>query len=282
MIGRLSIVGLGLLGGSVAKAARTASLAQEIVGVGRNPKSLEPALRERAVDRITTDLAEGVSGADMIVLATPVATLERQLPAVWQAASSHALLTDVGSTKAGIVKAAETLSASRPLSFVGSHPMAGSNLSGFSVARGDLFTGATIILTPTDRTPAEPVKRVTEFWEAMGGRVTVMDPATHDRAVAAISHLPHLVVDALVAAVVDMDPRFLEVAARGFKDTTRIAASDPAVWREIFQQNREALGEALAAFRGALGRLEGILAAGDDAAIESALESIRKTRAELG
>ena len=282
MIGRLSIVGLGLLGGSVAKAARAASLAQEIVGVGRNPKSLEPALRERAVDRITTDLAEGVRGADMIVLATPVATLERQLPAVWQAASSHVLLTDVGSTKAGIVKAAETLGASRPLSFVGSHPMAGSNLSGFSVARADLFSGATVILTPTDRTPAEPIKRVTEFWEALGGRVTVMDPATHDRAVAAISHLPHLVVDALVAAVVDMDPRFLEVAARGFKDTTRIAASDPAVWREIFQQNREALGEALAAFRGALGRLEGILAVGDDAAIESALESIRKTRAELG
>jgi prephenate dehydrogenase len=218
----------------------------------------------------------------MIVLATPVATLERQLPAVWQAASSHALLTDVGSTKAGIVKAAEALGASRPLSFVGSHPMAGSNLSGFSVARADLFSGATVILTPTDRTPSEPIKRVTEFWEAMGGRVIVMDPATHDRAVAAISHLPHLVVDALVAAVVDMDPRFLDVAARGFKDTTRIAASDPAVWREIFQQNREALGEALAAFRGALGRLEGILAAGDDAAIESALEAIRKTRAELG
>jgi prephenate dehydrogenase len=282
VIGRLSIVGLGLLGGSVAKAVRAASLAQEIVGVGRNPRSLEPALRERAVDRITTDLAEGVSRADMIVLATPVATLERQLPAVWQAASSHALLTDVGSTKAGIVKAAETLGASRPLSFVGSHPMAGSNLSGFSVARADLFSGATVILTPTDRTPAEPIKRVTEFWEALGGRVTVMDPATHDRAVAAISHLPHLVVDALVAAVVDMDPRFLEVAARGFKDTTRIAASDPAVWREIFQQNREALREALAAFRGALGRLEGILAVGDDAAIESALESIRKTRAELG
>lgn len=282
MIGRLSIVGLGLLGGSVAKAARAASLAQEIVGVGRNPKSLEPALRERAVDRITTDLAEGVRGADMIVLATPVATLERQLPAVWEAASSHALLTDVGSTKAGIVRAAEALGASRPLGFVGSHPMAGSNLSGFSVARADLFSGATVILTPTDRTPSEPIKRVTEFWEAMGGRVTVMDPATHDRAVAAISHLPHLVVDALVAAVVDMDPRFLDVAARGFKDTTRIAASDPAVWREIFQQNREALAEAIAAFRGALGRLEGILAAGDDAAIESALEAIRQTRAELG
>lgn len=282
MIARLSIVGLGLLGGSVAKAARAASLAQEIVGVGRNRQNLEPALQEGAVDRITTDLAEGVHGADMIVLATPVATLERQLPGVWQAASAQALLTDVGSTKAGIVKAAEALGASRPLDFVGSHPMAGSNLSGFSVARADLFNGATVILTPTDRTPSDAVKRVTEFWEAMGGRVTIMDPATHDRAVAAISHLPHLVVDALVAAVVDMDPRFLDVAARGFKDTTRIAASDPAVWREIFQQNRAALGEAVGAFRGALDRLESILESGDDAAIEAALEAIRKTRAELG
>jgi prephenate dehydrogenase len=160
--------------------------------------------------------------------------------------------------------------------------MAGSNLSGYSVARADLFHSATVIITPTDRTPPDAVKRVTEFWEAIGGRVTVMDPATHDRAVAAISHLPHLVVDALVAAVVDMDPRFLDVAARGFKDTTRIAASDPIVWREIFQQNRAALGEALEAFRRALGGLERMLDSGDDAAIEAMLERIRKTRAELG
>lgn len=282
MIRRLSIVGLGLLGGSVAKATRAASLAREIVGVGRRRESLEPALRDGVVDHVTTDLAEGVAGADMIVLATPVATLEGQLPAVWQAAAAHALLTDVGSTKAGIVRAADELGRARPLAFVGSHPMAGSNLAGFAVSRVDLFNGATVILTPTDRTPLETVKRVTEFWEAIGGRVTVMDPTTHDRAVAAISHLPHLVVDALVAAVVDMDPRFLEVAARGFKDTTRIAASDPIVWREIFQQNHEALGEALVTFRRALDRLERLLASGDDGAIEAALERIRKTRAELG
>jgi len=282
VIRRLSIIGLGLLGGSVAKAARAASLAQEIVGIGRSLTSLEPALRERAVDHITTDLAEGLRGADMVVLATPVATLERQLPSVWQAADAQALLTDVGSTKASIVRAAEELGISRPLDFVGSHPMAGSNLSGFKVARADLFSGATVILTPTDRTPTDAVKRVTEFWEAIGGRVTIMDPPTHDRAVAAISHLPHLVVDALVAAVVDMDPRFLDVAARGFKDTTRIAASDPVVWREIFQQNREALGEALETFRRALGALERTLDSGDDAAIEAALDRIRRTRAELG
>ena len=282
MIRRLSIVGLGLLGGSVAKATRAVSLAGEIVGVGRRRESLEPALREGVVDHVTTDLAEGVAGADMVLLATPVATLEGQLPVVWQAVAPEVLLTDVGSTKAGIVRAAEELGRTRPLAFVGSHPMAGSNLAGFAVSRADLFTGATVILTPTDRTPLETVKRITEFWEAMGGRVTLMDPATHDRAVAAISHLPHLVVDALVAAVVDMDPRFLEVAARGFKDTTRIAASDPIVWREIFQQNREALGEAVDVFRQALDRLERLLASGDDGAIEAALERIRKTRAGLG
>ena len=282
MIRRLAIVGLGLLGGSVAKAARAESLAREIVGIGRNPASLAPALSEGAVDRVTTDLREGLSGADMVVLATPVATLERQMPAVWQSASPETLITDVGSTKAAIVRVAETLCAGRPLGFVGSHPMAGSNLSGFGVARADLFRGATIILTPTDRTAPDAVKRVTEFWEAVGGRVVTMDPTTHDRAVAAISHLPHLVADALVAAVARMDPQFFDVAARGFKDTTRIAASSPIVWREIFEENRLALGEAVAAFRAALDDLERVLGSGDASRIEAELERIRAIRATLG
>ena len=282
MIRRLAIVGLGLLGGSVAKAARAESLAREIVGVGRNPANLALALTEGAVDRVTTDLREGLTGADMVVLATPVATLEHQMPAVWQAAEPQTLITDVGSTKAAIVRVAETLCAGRPLDFVGSHPMAGSNLSGFAVARADLFRGATIILTPTDRTAQDAVKRVTEFWEAAGGQVVTMDPATHDRAVAAISHLPHLVADALVDAVVRMDPQFFDVAARGFKDTTRIAASSPTVWREIFEGNREALAEAVAAFRGALDDLERVLRSGDASRIEAELERIRMIRARLG
>ena len=282
MIRRLAIVGLGILGGSAAKAARAESLAREIVGIGRNASRLKAALDEGAVDAVTTDLREGVAGADMIVLATPVATLEGQMPTVWEAAESQALITDVGSTKAAIVRAAEELCAGRPLDFVGSHPMAGSNLSGFAVSRADLFRGATIILTPTDRTSPDAVKRVTQFWEAAGGRVVTMDPATHDRAVAAISHLPHLVADALVDAVVRMDPQFLDVAARGFKDTTRIAESSPAVWREIFEENRDALAEAVAAFRAALSDLERVLRSGDRARIEGELERIRKIRADLG
>ena len=281
MIRRLSLVGLGLLGGSVAKAARGLRLADEIVAVGRDRERLEPALRDGMVDRVTTDLADGVGGADFCLLATPVATLAALLPAVWTALPADAVLTDVGSTKAAIVRAAERLGETRPLAFVGSHPMAGSEQAGYRVSRPDLFRGATVILTPTERTESHAVKRVGAFWEALGGRLVTLDPLTHDRATAAISHLPHLVADALVDAVVRMDPRFFEVAGRGFKDTTRIAASDARVWREIFQENRAGLSEALGAFRAALDHLEGLLAAGDVPAIEGALDRIRRVREEV-
>jgi len=281
VIRRLSLVGLGLLGGSVAKAARGLRLADEIVAVGRDRERLEPALRDGMVDRVTTDLADGVGGADFCLLATPVATLAALLPAVWTALPADAVLTDVGSTKAAIVRAAERLGEERPLAFVGSHPMAGSEQAGYRVSRPDLFRGATVILTPTERTESHAVKRVGAFWEALGGRLVTLDALTHDRATAAISHLPHLVADALVDAVVRMDPRFFEVAGRGFKDTTRIAASDARVWREIFQENRAGLTEALGAFRAALDHLEGLLAAGDVPAIEGALDRIRRVREEV-
>ena len=190
MIRRLCVVGLGLLGGSVAKAARAEGLAGEVVAVGRRRESLEPALRDRVVDRITTDVAEGVAGSDFCVLAAPVATLKALLPAVWLALPADAVLTDVGSTKSGIVRAAEALGRSAPRHFVGSHPMAGSERSGYGISRADLFKDALVILTPTERSEPQAVKGVTEFWEAVGARVTTMDPETHDRAVAAVSHLP--------------------------------------------------------------------------------------------
>jgi prephenate dehydrogenase len=278
VIRRLSLVGLGLLGGSVAKAVRARGLADEIVAVGRDRERLEPARRDGVVDHITTDLEAGVGGADFCLLATPVATLTALMPAVWGALPAAAVLTDVGSTKAAIVRAAERLDERRPLAFVGSHPMAGSEQAGYPVSRPDLFQGATVIITPTERTDSHAVKRVGAFWEALGGRLVILDPLTHDRATAAISHLPHLVADALVDAVVRMDPRFFEVAGRGFKDTTRIAASDARVWREIFQDNRAGLAEALAAFRAALEELERLIATEDGAAIEGALDRIRHFR----
>lgn len=278
MIRRLGLVGLGLLGGSVAKAARAHGLADEIVAVGRDRARLEPALRDGAIDRAATDLAGGLRDVDFCVLATPVATLTALLPDVWRAVPSDAIVTDVGSTKAAIVETAERLATGRPLAFVGSHPMAGSEQAGYRVSRADLFRGATVIITPTERSDWHAVKRVGAFWEALGGRLMTLDPVTHDRATAAISHLPHLVADALVDAVVRMDPRFFEVAGRGFKDTTRIAASDPRMWREIFQENRAGLAEALAAFRAALDGLERLIAHGDAAAIEAELDRIRRVR----
>src|SRR5207249_9620100 len=149
VIRRLTLLGLGLLGGSVAKAARAEGLAREIVAVGRRRESLEPALRDGAVDRITTDVAEGVAGSDFCILATPVATLASLLEEVWRAAPDDAVLTDVGSTKSHIVSAAEALGRARPRAFIGGHPMAGSERSGYPVARADLFKGALVILTPT-------------------------------------------------------------------------------------------------------------------------------------
>jgi len=281
VIRRLTLLGLGLLGGSVAKAARAEGLAREIVAVGRRRESLEPALGDGAVDRITTEVAEGLAGADFCVLATPVATLASMLAEVWRVAPDDAVVTDVGSTKSAIVSVAEALSRSRPLAFIGGHPMAGSEQSGYRVSRANLFRGALVILTPTDASDSGALKRVTEFWEALGARVTTLDPGTHDRAVAAISHLPHLVADALVDAVLRMDPHFLDVAAAGFKDTTRIAASNPQVWREIFQENRQALSLALGVFRNALDDLERLIAAGDAAAVERELDRIKRAREQL-
>src|SRR5262249_15266829 len=148
----------------------------------------------------------------------------------WRAAPDHTVLTDVGSTKAAIVRTAAGLHRGRPLAFIGSHPMAGSERSGYAASRADLFKGALVIMTPTDASALPAVERVRALWQALGARVTTLDPETHDRAVAAVSHLPHLVADALVETVLRMDPRFLDVAAGGFRDTTRIAAANAKVW----------------------------------------------------
>ena len=282
MIERLAIVGVGLLGGSVAKAVRAQALAREVVGIGRDLARLGPALRDGALDRVTTDLAEGVAGADRILLAAPVLANETLLPRVWQAASPGAVLTDVGSTKRGIAAAADRLAAGRSeVHFVGSHPMAGSEKSGYAVARVDLFQGATVVVTPTESSDAGAAKGVGEFWAALGARVVVLEPAAHDRAVAAISHLPHVAAWALVDAVVRFEPEALSIAARGFKDTTRIAASDPEVWREILLDNREAVRGSLAAFRGALDDLEALIGSGDGAALTAFLARMKTVRERL-
>jgi prephenate dehydrogenase len=282
VISRLCVVGVGLLGGSLAKAARAAGVAREIVGVGRDAARLGPALADGTLDRVTTDVAAGAGGADVVVLATPVAAIERLLEAVWRVAPGDALITDVGSTKGGIVATAQRLAGTRALQFVGSHPMAGSEQSGYAAARSDLFRGATVVVTPTDTSEPRTVKAVTAFWEALGaGRVLTLDAEAHDRAVAAVSHLPHLVACALVDAVTRLDATAFDVAARGFRDTTRIAAGSAEVWEEIFLANRTAIGAATREFSRALAALSALIEAGDMAALRAALERIKQRREAL-
>jgi prephenate dehydrogenase len=278
LIRRLAILGVGLLGGSVARAARSLRLAREIVGVGRDLGRLGPALADGTLDRATTDIADGVREADFVVLAAPVLVNERLLPEIWPHVTGDAVITDVGSTKSGIVAAGERLAAARPVAFVGSHPMAGSERAGYAVARVDLFQGASVIVTPTATTDGGAVKRVTDLWEATGARVVTLDPATHDRVVAAVSHLPHLVAFALVDAVRAFEPGATALAAGGFKDTTRIAAADPAIWREIFLSNRDALARSVEAFRTALDAIERLVLKGDGDRLEALLSSIKHER----
>jgi prephenate dehydrogenase len=281
VIRELAIVGVGLLGGSVAKAARAGRLARRLVGIGRDAGRLRPALEDGTLDTITTDLAEGVRTADFILLAAPVLAIEGLLAQVGRAAPAGAVVTDVGSTKRNIVRAAERLFAGRSPAFVGSHPLAGSEQSGYRVSRVDLFQGATVVVTPTEATELTALKRTTEFWEALGARVTSLDPETHDRAVAAISHLPHLVACALVDGACRVEPAALELAARGFRDTTRIAAGDPDMWTEIFLANRDALSASVAAFREALADLERVIAAGTTGELQAALARIKAMREGL-
>jgi 3-phosphoshikimate 1-carboxyvinyltransferase len=282
VIHRLAIVGLGLLGGSVAKGARAAGMARHIVGVGRNPGRLAPALADGGVDEVTTDLARGVAGADFVVLAAPVATIESMLEEVWRAVGRDAVVTDVGSTKAAIARRAAELARQRPFGFVGSHPMAGSEQSGYAVARADLFRGATVIVTPDDTTAPGVVKGVSGFWERLGaGRVLSLEPEVHDRAVAAISHVPHLVACALVDAVQRADPEAFALAAGGFRDTTRIAAGDPEMWLQIFLANRTAVAAGVRDLRAALDDLLGLMQAGDADGLRAALARIKGRRESL-
>jgi cyclohexadieny/prephenate dehydrogenase / 3-phosphoshikimate 1-carboxyvinyltransferase len=281
VIRQLAIVGVGLLGGSVAKAARSGGLARRIIGVGRDPERLRPAVDDGTLDAAVTDLNAGVREADVVLLAAPVLAIESLLERVWRAAPDGALITDVGSTKRNIVRAAERLAATRSLAFVGSHPLAGSEQAGYRVARVDLFRGATVIVTPTERTELAALKKITELWEALGARVTALDPETHDRTVAAISHLPHLIACALVDGAGRVESAALEFAARGFRDTTRIAAGDPDMWTEIFLANRDALTAGIEAFRAALADLQRVIDAGHVEPLRAELARIKAIREQL-
>jgi prephenate dehydrogenase len=275
----VAIVGVGLIGGSIGLAVRERKLARTVVGIGRREKSLETAANVGAIDRGTTDLAEGVAQAEVVVVSTPVDTVADIVLQAAAATPMHALVTDAGSTKAAIVAAVESGWVGRVdgPQFVGSHPVAGDHRTGPEHARADLLAGRTVIVTPTAGTPADVVARATAFWQALGANVTTMTPAEHDAALAATSHLPHLVASALAVATPE---RLLPLAASGWRDTTRVAGGDPALWRPIFTTNRENVLAALERFQQTIGKLRDALERHDDRRLVELLEQAQRIKSD--
>jgi prephenate dehydrogenase len=278
----VAIVGVGLIGGSIGLALRKRNLARTVVGVGRRLETLRSAENRGAISEATTDLAAAVSQSQFVVVCTPVETVAEQVKQIAAAAKSGLIITDVGSTKQSIVASADqALAGSLGVwaSFVGSHPLAGSERAGVEFARDDLFEGKTSVVTPSDASKREAVDAIEAFWQSLGARVVRMSPADHDRAVAATSHVPHVVAAALAAAT---KTDYLPLTAGGWLDTTRIASGDVELWRQILSDNRPNVLAQLREFETQIAAYVAALERGDDASLVHLLKQGKRQRDAVG
>lgn len=276
---RVAVVGVGLIGGSLALAARRAGLISHVTGVGRSEANLATARARGIIDRATRDV-EAIGPVDLIVLAVPVETTATVARALVPRLAPGTVVTDVGSVKGVIVEALEALlPATCP--FVGTHPIAGSERSGAAAAEVDLFQDACCVITPTPRTDAAALERVEALWRGVGARVRRMAAADHDRALAWTSHLVHALAYTLAAAIDAEDPSRFALAGPSLREVTRVAGSLPELWRDVFLANRAAVDEAITTFSSRLERLRTAIAAGDRDAIARLLEAGRAGRRRL-
>ncbi len=270
---RVCIIGVGLLGGSIGLALRRKRLAKEVVGVGRTVTKLEVAIGRGAIDVATDDILVGAKDADLVIACVPIKSIVDTLDVAATVAKSHAILTDVGSTKQSIARAAVGRLSDEQ--FVGSHPIAGGHHSGVEHAIGTLFDGATVVITPTSSTSRELIARISDFWESMGSRVCQLTPPEHDQALAISSHLPHMVASSLaIATPSDLIP----FVGKGWMDSTRIAASSPQLWRQILEENHGPALQAMKKFATICDEWIDALERGDFDRIEQLLKSGKATR----
>jgi len=283
LVERMTIAGVGLIGGSLALAAKRAGLVGEVLGVGRTAANLAVAQKRGIVDRIVSE-PEEAADVDLIVLAAPVGTCAALADRLSPHARPTTVVTDVGSVKASLVEAIEGIWP-EPSRVVGAHPIAGSEESGAGAARAELFEGRLCILTPTARTGPSALALVRALWEGVGARVETMTPEVHDAILGRVSHLPHVVAYALVRALIggrEGERRVLDYAGPGFLDSTRIAASPPEIWRDITLANRDALLAALHEFRVALGEISDFIERDDEIGLQQALAAAADARRALG
>ncbi len=264
-IDSLLIIGVGLIGGSLARALKKADFVREVIGFGRSEANLRRALDLGVIDRWTLDLNDAVAGVDVIMLATPVAATNQLLPRVAANLGDNTIVTDAGSVKGSVARAADGALGERASHFVPGHPIAGAENSGVEASRVDLFQGQRVILTPLPSTGARALDRIREIWEQTGASVSEMDPDSHDRLLALTSHLPHALAFCLVNMLADQSnaDECYELAASGFYDITRIASSDPVMWRDIFLGNQDAVLSRLAEYRESIGNLIRLIESGD-------------------
>ena len=229
---RVCIIGVGLLGGSIGLALHRKRLAKQVVGVGRTISRLDAAIHRGAIDEATDDILIGAKDADLVIACVPIQSIVSSLETAARVARPDAMLTDVGSTKQTIVQAAAGRLSDRQ--FLGSHPIAGGHHSGVEHAVGTLLDSAMVVLTPTQATCPELTKRMIHFWESMGSKISLLDPEAHDQALAISSHLPHMVASALA---ISTPHELLQFVGKGWMDSTRIAGSNPQLWRQILEEN---------------------------------------------
>ncbi|MFO8002950.1 prephenate dehydrogenase [Thioalkalivibrio sp.] len=280
MIQRLVIFGVGLIGGSLALALREAGAVAEVVGCSRNPANLEEAVRLGVIDRWTTNPIEACRDADVGVLAVPLGSMQGLAAAIAAHWPAQAALTDVGSSKQAVIEAVRAGFGHLPRNFVAGHPIAGTERSGVAAAFATLFRDRLVILTPADETSPMATERVAGMWRTAGARVEFMTPTHHDHVLAATSHLPHVLAFALVESLARMSEsdEIFHYAAGGFRDFTRIASSDPVVWRDICVANREAILAVLERFQTDLDGLRAAIARGDGDALEARFGFAKQAR----
>ncbi|MGV6860032.1 MAG: prephenate dehydrogenase [bacterium] len=280
MINRLCIVGVGLIGGSLALALRRAGYVGTVVGVGRSQSNLNDAVNLGVIDKAYQDLEQGVAGADMVVLAVPVGATQRVCEVLKEALSPTAILTDAGSVKGEVIRQVEAAFGELPACFVPGHPIAGTENSGAAAAFDSLYSGRRVLLTPTSVSSPKAVAAVKGMWEMAGAEVECMDPGQHDKVLALTSHLPHMLAFGLVDSLARQEEsqRIFRYAAGGFRDFTRIAGSDPAMWRDICLTNKEALLEAMDVYQADLATLRSAIEEGDAEALQAIFTRAREAR----
>ncbi len=283
-IKRLCVIGVGLIGGSLARALRQAGGVEVIVGAGRNKSQLQHAKSLGIIDEFDTDIAKAARNADVVVVAIPLGAMQSCFAALKDAVASNAIITDVGSAKQSVITAMQTAFGYLPPGFVPGHPIAGTEKSGVDASFAELFSQRRVILTPQANTAAAAVTVVQQMWQHCGAHVTIMEAQHHDEVLAATSHLPHMLAYALVDTLARMNDRqeIFTYAAGGFRDFTRIASSDPQMWHDICLANREALTKMLRLFATDLQRLGDAVEQGDGEFLKITFNRAKAARDQFG